>query len=135
MCLVQDALTFYVLRFTLGATEAGFFPGMLLYLTFWFPAKQYGTAVARFMSAIPLAGLLGSFVAAKAFEINGLWGLAGWKWLFIVTGVPAIALGIAVVFLLPDRPHQARWLSDEQKTMLENLLASQSKGDDPQNSE
>lgn len=124
MCLVKDALSFYVLRFTLGATEAGFFPGMLLYLTFWFPPKQYGTAVARFMSAIPLAGLLGSFVAAKAFEINGLWGLEGWKWLFIVTGVPAIALGIAVLFLLPDRPHQARWLSAEQKSMLENLLAS-----------
>ncbi|MBA4073895.1 MAG: MFS transporter [Cyanobacteria bacterium PR.023] len=124
MCLVKDALTFYILRFTLGATEAGFFPGMLLYLTFWFPPKQYGTAVARFMSAIPLAGLLGSFVAAKAFEINGLWGLEGWKWLFIVTGVPAIALGIAVLFLLPDRPHQARWLNDSQRSMLENLLAS-----------
>lgn len=136
MCLVQDALSFYVLRFTLGATEAGFFPGMLLYLTFWFPPKQYGTAVARFMSAIPLAGLLGSFVAAKAFEINGLWGLEGWKWLFIVTGVPAIALGIAVVFLLPDRPHQARWLSGEQKSMLENLLASHaSEGNDAKSSE
>jgi MFS transporter, ACS family, tartrate transporter len=136
MCLVQDALSFYVLRFTLGATEAGFFPGMLLYLTFWFPPKQYGTAVARFMSAIPLAGLLGSFVAAKAFEINGLWGLEGWKWLFIVTGVPAIALGIAVVFLLPDRPHQARWLSGEQKTMLENLLASHAgEGNDARSSE
>jgi ACS family tartrate transporter-like MFS transporter len=132
MCLVKDALTFYILRLTLGATEAGFCPGMLLYLTFWFPPKQYGTAVARFMSAIPLAGLLGSFVAAKAFEINGLWGLEGWKWLFIVTGVPAIALGIAVLFLLPDRPHQARWLSDSQKSMLENLLASSS---DEKNSE
>ncbi|MFA6210356.1 MAG: MFS transporter [Candidatus Obscuribacterales bacterium] len=128
MCLVKDALSFYVLRFTLGATEAGFFPGMLLYLTFWFPPKQYGTAVARFMSAIPLAGLLGSFVAAKAFEINGLWGLEGWKWLFIVTGVPAIVLGIVVLFFLPDRPHQARWLTDEQKAMLENLLTSSSSG-------
>lgn len=141
MCLVKDALSFYVLRFTLGATEAGFFPGMLLYLTFWFPPKQYGTAVARFMSAIPLAGLLGSFVAAKAFEINGLWGLEGWKWLFIVTGVPAIVLGIAVVILLPDRPHQARWLSDEQKGMLETLLASNaskvdaSSSDDPKSNE
>lgn len=123
MCLVRDAMTFYILRFVLGAAEAGFFPGMLLYLTFWFPPKQYGTAVARFMSAIPLAGLLGSVVAAKAFEMNGLYGLEGWKWLFVVTGFPAIALGVLVLYLLPDRPHQARWLSLEQKNMLADLLS------------
>ncbi len=124
MCLVRDANTFYFLRFTLGAAEAGFFPGMLLYLTFWFPPKQYGTAVARFMSAIPLAGLLGSVVAAKAFEMSGAFGLQGWQWLFVVTGFPAIALGVVVLLFLPDRPHQARWLSDEQKAMLADLLSS-----------
>jgi len=134
MCLVRDANSFYFLRFALGAAEAGFFPGMLLYLTFWFPPKQYGSAVARFMSAIPLAGLLGSLLAAKAFEMSGALGLQGWQWLFLVTGFPAIALGVSVLFLLPDRPHQARWLSQPQKEMLESLLSRTNTSSDGQTS-
>ncbi len=126
MILVRDAMSFYFLRFALGAAEAGFFPGMLLYLTYWFPPKQYGSAVARFMSAIPLAGLLGSFVAARAFELNNLGGLAGWQWMFIVTGLPAVLLGVTVFCLLPDRPHQARWLSQTEKDLHATMFASAS---------
>lgn len=114
MCSIKDANTFYLLRFVLGAAEAGFFPGMLYYLTTWFPPRQYGVAVARFMSAIPLAGLLGSFVAARAFELSGMGGIAGWQWLFLITGFPAIALGLCVFFFLPDDPHQVRWLSKQE---------------------
>ena len=122
MCLVHDPMTFYILRFALGAAEAGFFPGMLLYLTYWFPAKVYGTAVARFMTAIPLAGLLGSLVAAKAMDMSGTLGLPGWKWLFLVTGAPAILLGLLVPLLIPNKPGEAKWLSKEEAACLEAAL-------------
>lgn len=122
MCSIKDANTFYLLRFVLGAAEAGFFPGMLYYLTTWFPPRQYGVAVARFMSAIPLAGLLGSFVAARAFELSGMGGIAGWQWLFLITGFPAIALGLCVFFFLPDSPHQVRWLSKQEADRVTSAI-------------
>ncbi|MBU6452791.1 MAG: MFS transporter [Cyanobacteria bacterium REEB67] len=124
MCLVWDVNSFYALRFTLGLAEAGFFPGMLLYLTYWFPPKQYGMAVARFMTAVPLAGVIGSLMAAKTLAMGGLAGLAGWKWLFLVTGAPAILLGICVFFILADRPDQAKWLSLEEKAEVLAMIGA-----------
>jgi ACS family tartrate transporter-like MFS transporter len=121
MCLVRDQNTFFALRLILGVAEAGFFPGMLLYLTYWFPPDKYGMAVARFMTAIPLAGVLGSLMAAKAFSLGGIGGLAGWKWLFIVTGLPAVLFGIAAFFFLADRPSQAKWLTTEEGLAIEAL--------------
>ena len=118
MCLLRNETEFYALRFILGIAEAGFFPGMILYLTYWFSPKYYGAAVARFMSAIPLAGLLGSGVASWALGITA-YGLAGWKWLFIATGLPAILLGIIVWFVLDDRPRSAKWLSSDEMDVLE----------------
>jgi ACS family tartrate transporter-like MFS transporter len=123
LCLVRDPFTFALVRFILGAAEAGFFPGMLLYLTYWFPKREYGTAVARFMTAIPAAGLLGSLVAEKALGMEGLHGLAGWKWLFLITGAPAVVLGAVVPFLIPDRPEHAKFLSPQEKTALQEALS------------
>ncbi|MBX9941816.1 MAG: MFS transporter [Candidatus Obscuribacterales bacterium] len=125
LCLVKDPFTFALVRFILGAAEAGFFPGMLLYLTYWFPKREYGTAVARFMTAIPAAGLLGSLVAEKALGMEGLHGLAGWKWLFLITGAPAVVLGAVVPFLIPDRPEQARFLSPQEKAALQEALSQE----------
>jgi len=118
MCLLRNQTEFYVLRFILGIAEAGFFPGMILYLTYWFSPKFYGAAVARFMSAIPLAGLLGSGVASWALGMTA-YGLAGWKWLFIATGLPAVLLGFIVWFVLDDKPRNAKWLSAEEIESLE----------------
>lgn len=123
LCLVRDPFTFALVRFILGAAEAGFFPGMLLYLTYWFPKREYGTAVARFMTAIPAAGLLGSLVAEKALGMEGLHGLAGWKWLFLITGAPAVVLGAVVPFLIPDRPEHAKFLSPQEKAALKEALS------------
>ena len=123
LCLVRDPFTFALVRFILGAAEAGFFPGMLLYLTYWFPKREYGTAVARFMTAIPAAGLLGSLVAEKALGMEGLHGLAGWKWLFLITGAPAAVLGAVVPFLIPDRPEHAKFLSPQEKAALKEALS------------
>ena len=125
MCVVHEPVGFYIMRFILGAAEAGFFPGMLLYLTFWFPRAQYGTAVARFMTAIPAAGLLGSALAAHTLSMNGFMGIAGWKGLFIATGAPAIILGFLVPLLIPDKPEQASWLDKDEKASLTTLLASE----------
>lgn len=123
MCLVWDQNSFYALRLLLGVTEAGFFPGMLLYLTRWFPPDRYGLAVARFMIAIPLAGVVGSLMAAPALALTGLLGLAGWKWLFIITGLPAVIFGVITFFYMADRPREAKWLSAEEALEIETLTA------------
>jgi len=123
MCLVGDQNSFYALRLLLGIAEAGFFPGMLLYLTRWFPPAQYGLAVARFMIAIPLAGVVGSLIAAPTLSLAGFLGLAGWKWLFLLTGMPAIIFGVLTFFLLADRPSEAKWLSREEGLTIEKLTA------------
>lgn len=115
---VTDAQTFYVLRFLLGAFEAGFFPGMILYLTYWFPARQRAVAVARFMAAIPAAGVLGGLISSRLLEMTGFMGLAGWKWLFIITGLPSVLLGILSLFFLTDSPRKASWLKEEEKEWL-----------------
>ncbi|MCC7527258.1 MAG: MFS transporter [Candidatus Melainabacteria bacterium] len=118
LALVNSIHSFYALRFFLGAAEAGFFPGMILYLTYWFPEKQRGLAVAKFMAAIPAAGVLGGLISSKILEMGGLLGLPGWKWLFLITGLPSILMGIVTWFFLTDRPENAKWLSVEEKGWL-----------------
>lgn len=133
MCFVRNQMDFWILRFVLGIAEAGFFPGMILYLTYWFPPRFHGAAVARFMAAIPLASLLGSAVAAFALGLSFA-GLAGWMWLFIVTGIPAVVLGIAVRIWLPDRPRNATWLTEEEAEAVERMVEvgnARSKASDP----
>ena len=112
---VKTPVTFYLLRFLLGAAEAGFFPGIIFYLALWFPAAQRARAIARFMTAVPVSGLIGGPLSGALLEMNGLLGLKGWQWLFLLEGVPAILLGLSVPFCLGDRPETARWLTSADK--------------------
>src|SRR6202051_2239172 len=118
MGFVQGPNSFYTLRFLLGAAEAGFFPGIILYLSYWFPARQRAAVTAIFMAAAPLSTVLGSPVSGALLEMHGLLGLAGWQWMFIIEAVPAVFLGVVVLFYMTDRPEQAKWLRDDGRTWL-----------------
>jgi ACS family tartrate transporter-like MFS transporter len=118
MALVQGSTSFYVLRFLLGAAEAGFFPGIILYLSYWFPARQRAAVTAIFMAAAPLSTVLGSPVSGALLEMHGMLGLSGWQWMFIVEGVPAVLLGVVVLFYMTDRPEKATWLSNDERNWL-----------------
>ncbi|MBI6804735.1 MFS transporter [Pseudomonas syringae] len=124
---VQGANSLYVMRFLLGAAEAGFFPGVLLYMTYWLPSAYRARMVAIFMVAIPGANFLGSPLSGYLLTLDGWMGMRGWHWLFILEGIPAVLLGIACLFILTDRPAQARWLDDEQRTWLVNKLDEERK--------
>ncbi|OBS41175.1 MFS transporter [Pseudomonas syringae] len=124
---VQGANSLYVMRFLLGAAEAGFFPGVLLYMTYWLPSAYRARMVAIFMVAIPGANFLGSPLSGYLLTLDGWMGMRGWHWLFILEGIPAVLLGIACLFILTDRPAQARWLHDEQRTWLVNKLDEERK--------
>jgi MFS family permease len=118
--------SFYASRLLLGAAEAGFFPGVLLYLTYWFPAEYRARMVSLFYVAVPISGFVGSPVSAALLEMNGIGGLQGWQWLFIVEGLAPVILGILTLVALPDRPKDARFLSGEQRSWLTGqLLAEQ----------
>ena len=123
--MVQGQNSLFVMRFVLGAAEAGFFPGVLLYLTYWIPAAYRGRIVAIFMVAVPMASFVGSPISALLLQADGLFGLRGWHWLFILEGLPTAILGIVCLFFLTDRPHQARWLNDELRNWLINRLESE----------
>jgi ACS family tartrate transporter-like MFS transporter len=125
MALVGGETSFYVMRFLLGVAEAGFFPGIILYLTYWFPARERARIVSLFMAAVPLATLVGGPISGALLELHGVGGLKGWHWLFVVEGLPAIALGIAAYFFLDDKPEQARWLSGEERAALSHVLAEE----------
>jgi len=129
MANVTTPLTFYVLRFLLGVAEAGFFPGMILYLTYWFPRRAHGSAVARFMSAIPASTLLGGLVASLVFKLSGQFGYPGWKLLFIITGWPSVLFGVMSRFYLTDRPQEAHWLTDEERQYLIAEIESDKPGE------
>ncbi len=118
MAFVQGQTSFYVLRFLLGAAEAGFFPGIILYLSYWFPARQRAAATSLFMAAAPLSVVLGSPVSSALLEMHGVFGLQGWQWLFLVEAVPAVLLGFVVLGFMIDRPEQARWLADDERAWL-----------------
>jgi ACS family tartrate transporter-like MFS transporter len=118
MAFVQGPNSFYALRFLLGAAEAGFFPGIILYLSYWFPARQRAAVTAIFMAAAPLSTVLGSPVSGALLEMHGLLGLSGWQWMFIIEAVPALILGVMVLFYMTDRPEKAKWLSDDERNWL-----------------
>jgi MFS transporter, ACS family, tartrate transporter len=125
MMFVRTTPTFYVLRFLLGAAEAGFFPGVVYYLSHWYPEGQRARAIAAFMTAVPVSGVIGGPLSGALLTLNGLFGLAGWQWLFLVEGVPAILLGIIVLVYLTDRPETATWLSSAEKDWLMSRLAAE----------
>jgi len=122
MALVRSETSFYLLRFLLGVAEAGFFPGIILYLTGWFPRRERARAVALFATATALAGLIGSPLSGALLELDGWWGWRGWHWLFVAEGVPAVLLGLLVLVKLPDRPDQARWLPPDERAWLNRTL-------------
>jgi len=121
--------SFYVLRFLLGIAEAGFFPGVILYLTDWFPARQRARTVALFMTAIPVASVIGSPVSSLLLGLDGLLGLEGWRLLFLIEGAPAVLLAYVVLRRLPDGPADAKWLTREQRLWLLDAIAAERRQD------
>jgi len=122
MCLVNGATSFYIVRFLLGAAEAGFFPAILFYLTLWFPSAQRVTVLGIFILAQPVSNALGAPVSGLLLQMDGIWGLQGWQWLYIIEGIPAIILGILTPFLMTDRPSQAHWLADDEREWLTRTM-------------
>src|SRR5215467_7878202 len=116
--LIGGPTSFLVLRFLLGVAEAGFFPGVILYLTYWYPAHYRAIIVGIFMVAIPVAGLIGSPVSGSILYMDGLLGLGGWQWIFLLEAAPAVLLGLASFIWLTDRPEHASWLTREQQQWL-----------------
>ena len=118
MALMNDATSFYVLRFLLGAAEAGFFPGIILFLTWWFPERERTKAVALFLTAVSAAYVAGGPLSGGLLELDGVAGLDGWQWLFIVEGVPAVVLGVVTWRFLDERPADAEWLEPDERDFL-----------------
>ena len=104
MAFVVGPYSLYVMRFILGAAEAGFFPGAILYLTYWLPSEYRARVLATFTVSIPIATFIGSPVSVSLLELDGVLGLKGWQWLFILEGIPTVLLGVACLFVLTDRP-------------------------------
>ncbi|VVE27929.1 MFS transporter [Pandoraea capi] len=116
---------FYVMRFLLGVAEAGFFPGIILYITYWYPASRRGRMTAWFMTAVALSGLIGGPLSGWILkDMSGVNGLAGWQWMFLLEAIPSVVIGIAVLFVLNDRIRDAKWLNDDEKALLERNIAS-----------
>jgi sugar phosphate permease len=133
---VQGPISFYILRFLLGVMEAGFFPGVILFLTYWIPARHLSRARGYFYMGIALAGILGNPLSGALLELNGLFGLRGIQWMFVVEGLLAVAVGIWSYFYLTDRPTDAMWLpDDERKALVETVDAedvAKAEGEGPQ---
>jgi MFS transporter, ACS family, tartrate transporter len=122
--LIQNSSQFYLMRFLLGVAEAGFYPGMVVYLSHWYRRRDRARAVALFMTAIPLSEVLGAPISGLLMQIRWLdW--SGWRWLLILEGLPAIVLGVVTALVLPDRPRHARWLRAEERDALEDALAEE----------
>jgi sugar phosphate permease len=115
--------SFYILRFLLGLAEAGFAPGLLYYLTLWFPSAHRGVAMSRYLTASAIAVVIGAPFSTSLFHLAGLWGLASWQWMFLIEGGLGVVLGVATLWLLTDRPEQASWLTGEERAWLLDALA------------
>jgi len=122
---VSGRNSFYAMRFLLGLAEAGFFPGMVLYLTYWFPSSMRARFIAMFLAAVPLSSVIGAPVSGFILGLGEFGGLRNWQWLFLLEGVPACLLAFAVLALLPDKPAKASWLSDEEKALIAARLAAE----------
>jgi len=125
MMFVHNEWTFYAGRLLLGICEAGFYPGVIYFLTLWFPAARRGKAFSLFQIGGPIALVVGSPLAGSLLNLDGLGGLAGWQWVFLVTGIPAIVFGVIVFFYLTDKPADAGWLEPDQRTWLMNTMSAE----------
>ena len=125
MMFVSSATSFYVMRFLLGVAEAGFFPGIILYLTYWYPADRRGRVTAIFMSAVALSCVIGGPLSGWIMQnFSGFSGLKAWQWLFVIEGLPAVFIGIVTLFYLDDRIEHAKWLTREEKDLLARNIAA-----------
>lgn len=125
MVLIRSPLSFYGMRFLLGVAEAGFFPGMILYLTYWFPNTVRGRAASRFIIANVFAGIIGGPLAAQFLKLEGVAGLHGWQWVFLMEGIPSFLLGFVVLAYMTDKPEHAGWLRPEEREWLIRKLAAE----------
>src|SRR5260370_9112750 len=122
MMFVRSASGFYTLRFLLGLAEAGFFPGIIFYLTRWFPARERARTIAAFMTATVVAGVVGGPISGALLSLHGAGGLAGWQWLFLLEGLPAVVLGFVGLRALPEKPQDAPWRTDFERATLITCL-------------
>lgn len=127
MAFVKGPTSFIVARFLLGVAEAGFFPGVILYLTYWFPQEYRARIIAAFMVAIPVSLALGAPLSTTILQMEGVVGLRGWQWLFIIEGVPTVLFGLVFLAIMPDRPRNASWLSSQERDWLQALIDSEHK--------
>ena len=126
MAFVRSPTAFYIMRFLLGAAEAGFIPGVLLYLTYWFPAARRGRIMALFLTAIPMASVFGGPLSGWILSaVSGSYGYSGWQWLFFIEAVPSLAFGIAILFYLDNRVEDAKWLEPDEKRTVARIIASE----------
>ncbi|PMS36784.1 sugar phosphate permease [Trinickia symbiotica] len=122
---VQGPTSFFVLRLLLGVAEAGFFPGVTFFLACWFPAQYRVRVLAFFMLGVPVSSIIGGPMSALLLEMNGIAGLHGWQWMFLIQGLPAVLIGFAVYALLRDDPNDAHWLTDDERTELVRMLSEE----------
>ena len=125
MAFVQGPVSFFVGRFLLGVAEAGFFPGIILFLTYWFPRQYRARYIGLFMIGIPVSSLIGAPVSGMLLGLDGVWGLKGWQWMYVLEALPSLLIGVLVLALLTDEPAKALWLSDRQRTWLQATLAAE----------
>src|SRR6201996_381969 len=118
MMFVKTPVQFYVMRFLLGMAEAGFFPGVIFYLSQWFPMHMRARAISRFYISFPISSVLMGAIAGFLLDLQGKAGLAGWQWLFLIEGLPAVALSMVFLFFLPAGPAVARWVTEEQRAWI-----------------
>ncbi len=124
---VKDPVSFSILRFLLGTAEAGLYPGMVLYMTYWFPASTRARFIALFLAGVPLSVVIGGPVSGFLLGVSGH-GLAGWQWMLVLEGIPSLVCGVAALWLLPDGPECAKWLSAEEKRIIAARLAAEPQG-------
>jgi D-galactonate transporter len=122
MALVSGPWSFYSIRFLLGVAEAGFFPGIILYLTYWYPAEYRARFLAAFAIAVPVSTVIGAPISGMLLGLDGVMGLKGWQWLFIIEGIPSVILGVVTWFYLTDKPEKAEWLTPDQRIWLSDKL-------------
>ncbi|BDB27953.1 permease [Cupriavidus sp. TA19] len=129
MMFVKSPTSFYIMRFLLGVAEAGFIPAILLYLTYWFPASRRSKVTALFLTGIPMSGVIGGPLSGWIMSaMHGSHGWAGWQWLFLLEGIPTVLVGVIAYFYLDDKVADAKWLTAQQRAMIETNLAAESRG-------